>query len=57
MLVTSISVERVAAIEKSDILAAGVPSVSVAVMRDGKMLLERAWGGVSTVGASNPRIL
>lgn len=36
--------ERVAAIVKSDILAAGVPSVSVAVMRDGKMLLERAWG-------------
>lgn len=36
--------ERVAAIVKSDILVAGVPSVSVAVMRDGKMLLERAWG-------------
>lgn len=34
--------ERVAAIVKSDIVAAGVPSVSVAVMRDGKMLLERA---------------
>ena len=36
--------ERVAAIVKSEILAKGVPSVSVAVMRDGKMLLERAWG-------------
>lgn len=36
--------ERVAAIVKSEILAQGVPSVSVAVMRDGKMLLERAWG-------------
>jgi D-alanyl-D-alanine carboxypeptidase len=36
--------ERVAAIVNSDILAAGVPSVLVAVMRDGKMLLERAWG-------------
>ena len=36
--------ERVAAIVKSHILTAGVPSVSVAVMRDGKMLLERAWG-------------
>ena len=36
--------ERVAAIVKSEILALGVPSVSVAVMRDGTMLLERAWG-------------
>ena len=33
--------ERVAAIVKSDILAAGVPSVSVAVMRDGKTLRVR----------------
>ena len=48
--------ERVAAIVNSDILAAGVPSVSVAVMRDGKMLLERAWGVADiekNVGASN----
>jgi CubicO group peptidase (beta-lactamase class C family) len=36
--------ERVAAFVKSHMLAKGVPSVSVAVMRDGKMLLERAWG-------------
>lgn len=36
--------ERVATVVKSRILTAGVPSVSVAVMRDGKMLLERAWG-------------
>ncbi len=34
----------VAAIVKSEMLAKGIPSVSVAVMRDGKMLLERAWG-------------
>jgi CubicO group peptidase (beta-lactamase class C family) len=33
-----------AAMVTSEILAKGVPSVSVAVMRDGKMLLERAWG-------------
>jgi len=48
--------ERVAAIVKSEILAQGVPSVSVAVMRDGKMLLERAWGVADidkNVGASN----
>jgi len=36
--------ERVAAMVKSEILAKGVPSVSVAVMRDGKMLMEGAWG-------------
>lgn len=36
--------ERGAAVVKSEILAQGVPSVSVAVMRDGKMLLERVWG-------------
>jgi D-alanyl-D-alanine carboxypeptidase len=36
--------ERVAAIVKSEMLAKGIPSVSVAIMRDGKMLLERAWG-------------
>jgi len=36
--------ERVAAMVKSEILAKGVPSASVAVMRDGKMLMEGAWG-------------
>jgi CubicO group peptidase (beta-lactamase class C family) len=36
--------ERVAAMVKAEILAKGVPSVSVAVMRDGKMLMEGAWG-------------
>ena len=36
--------QRVAAMVKSEILANGVPSVSVAVMRDGKMLMEAAWG-------------
>jgi CubicO group peptidase (beta-lactamase class C family) len=36
--------ERVAAVAKSEMLAKGIPSVSVAIMRDGKMLLERAWG-------------
>ena len=36
--------ERVAAMVKSEILAKGVPSVSVAVMRDGKMLMQGAWG-------------
>src|SRR5215207_3020573 len=36
--------ERVAAMVKSEILAKGVPSVSVAVMRDGKMLMEAASG-------------
>ena len=36
--------ERMAAMVTSEILAKGVPSVSVAVMRDGKTLLERAWG-------------
>ena len=36
--------ETVAARVKSEILAKGVPSVSVAAMRDGKMVLERAWG-------------
>ncbi|HYH08144.1 MAG TPA: serine hydrolase [Thermoanaerobaculia bacterium] len=40
--------ERVAAIVKSRILDEGVPSVSVAVLRDGKMLLERAWGVADT---------
>lgn len=48
--------ERVAALVKSEILAQGVPSVSVAVMRDGKMLLERAWGVADidkNVSASN----
>ena len=29
---------------QAQILSKGVPSVSVAVMRDGKMLLQRAWG-------------
>jgi D-alanyl-D-alanine carboxypeptidase len=36
--------ERVAAMVQSQILAKGVPSVSVAVMRDGKIILQRAWG-------------
>ena len=36
--------ERVGAAVQTELLAKGVPSVSVAVMRDGKMLLERAWG-------------
>ena len=36
--------ERVGAVVQTELLAKGVPSVSVAVMRDGKMLLERAWG-------------
>ena len=36
--------ERVAAIVKSEMLAKGIPSVSVAVMRDGKMLVQGAWG-------------
>jgi D-alanyl-D-alanine carboxypeptidase len=36
--------ERVAAVVKSEMLAKGVPSVSVAVMRSGKMILQRAWG-------------
>jgi CubicO group peptidase (beta-lactamase class C family) len=35
---------RVAEMVKSRILAQGVPSVSVAVMRDGKVLMEGAWG-------------
>jgi CubicO group peptidase (beta-lactamase class C family) len=35
---------RVASIVKNELLAKGVPAVSVAVMRDGKMLLERGWG-------------
>jgi len=36
--------KRVAEVVKSRILAQGVPSVSVAVMRDGKLLMEGAWG-------------
>lgn len=36
--------EQIDAIVKAEILARGIPSVSVAVMRDGKMLLQRAWG-------------
>ena len=36
--------EHVDAIVKSEMLAKGIPSVSVAVMRDGKMILQRAWG-------------
>lgn len=36
--------EQVGAAVQTELLAKGVPSVSVAVMRDGKMLLERAWG-------------
>jgi D-alanyl-D-alanine carboxypeptidase len=36
--------KRVAEMVKSRILAQGVPSVSVAVMRDGKLLMEGAWG-------------
>ncbi len=45
--------QRVAAIVQSEILAKGVPGVSVAVMRDGKMLLERAWG-LSDVDKKTP---
>lgn len=45
--------ERVAALVKSEILDKGVPGVSVAVMRDGKMLLERAWG-LSDVAKKTP---
>jgi len=36
--------ERVDAVVQDQILAKGVPSASVAVMRDGKMLVQRAWG-------------
>ena len=36
--------DRVASLVKTEILEKGVPSVSVAVMRDGRMLLERVWG-------------
>lgn len=35
---------RIDAVVRSEMLAKGIPSVSVAVMRDGKMLIERAWG-------------
>src|SRR5687768_14410459 len=35
---------RIDAIVQNEILAKGIPSVSVAVMRDGQMLLQRAWG-------------
>ena len=35
---------QVATVVGSEILAKGVPSVSVAVMRDGQMLLQQAWG-------------
>ncbi len=38
---------RVAEMVKSRILSQGVPSVSVAVMRDGKLLMEGAWGDAS----------
>jgi D-alanyl-D-alanine carboxypeptidase len=40
---------RIDEVVQREILARGVPSVSVAVMRDGKMLLQRAWG-VSDIG-------
>lgn len=40
---------RIDAVVRQEILAKGVPGVSVAVMRDGKMLLQRAWG-VSDLG-------
>ena len=36
--------ERIDASVQREIIAKGVPSASVAVMRDGKMLLQRAWG-------------
>jgi CubicO group peptidase (beta-lactamase class C family) len=36
--------DRVGSIVQNEILAKGVPGVSVAVLRDGKMLLERGWG-------------
>jgi D-alanyl-D-alanine carboxypeptidase len=36
--------ERVAAVVKAEVLAKGVPSLSVAVMRDGQTLLQKAWG-------------
>jgi D-alanyl-D-alanine carboxypeptidase len=36
--------QRVAEMVKSRILSQGVPSVSVAVMREGKVLMEGAWG-------------
>jgi CubicO group peptidase (beta-lactamase class C family) len=36
--------DRVEAMVETEILEKGVPSVSVAVLRDGKMLLERGWG-------------
>ena len=36
--------EQIAAIVQKDMLAQGVPSVSVAIMRDGKMVLQQAWG-------------
>lgn len=45
--------ERVAAIVRNEMLAKGVPSASVAVMRDGKMLLQRAWG-VTDVDKKTP---
>jgi CubicO group peptidase (beta-lactamase class C family) len=45
--------QRVEALVKFEILAKGVPGVSVAVMRDGKMLLERAWG-LSDVDKKTP---
>ena len=36
--------QDVQAAVQAELLSKGVPSVSVAVMRDGKMLLQRAWG-------------
>jgi CubicO group peptidase (beta-lactamase class C family) len=39
---------RIDAVVRSEMLAKGIPSVSVAVMRDGKMLIERAWGVADT---------
>jgi CubicO group peptidase (beta-lactamase class C family) len=36
--------EQVAAIVQKEMLAQGVPSASVAIMRDGKMVLQQAWG-------------
>ena len=44
---------RVAAIVESRILAKGVPSASVAVMRDGKMIVQGAWG-VADVDRKTP---
>lgn len=47
--------ERVAVIVKSEILSLAVPIASVAVMRDGRMLLDRAWG-IADVERSRSRM-